>query len=340
MTQHHRLPRHLLVTIAACLAVACRHDPADGSGDASKAPSAVQISKCPTGPLPPSILACVQGVAITAARFAAVRPSYDAHVSNRDVLEALIDEELLVAAAQRNANMLQTQAEAQRKAAAAALLTSELEKKFTGAQIPDADIHKAYLEDAIRQHFRHAPTYAATDIELLCCTGSAEKCAESPDALACIDRIASDAANLHKLLLADPPKSSLEFSARALSLRAMYPLITVGSVNFYYDVEKSYDNQGNHFTLMVREFIDHVTPLKPGQFSGPFHTPFGWHITRVDDFNPAENRPWTDPKVRQEVADIMIDLARGRQSEKMLTELMARSKAELFADRLDASMTP
>ena len=340
MTPLHRRSRLWLVLIAAVALAACHHAPAAAPSAALKAQPLAQLARgCQPGPLASDVLACVEGVAITAPRFAAVRPSYAAQVSNPQVLQALIDEELLVAAAERKGTLAATRAQAQGAALAAALLETEVEHKLGPAQVADEDIHRAYLQDAVREHYRHAPGYTTTDVQLLCCSGGQRNCSESPDAQRCIDKLAPEAQALYAELMANPPRSSLEMNARALALKVKRPLITVGAVSFYYDISKPYDNQGGHYTLVVREFVDHVTPLKPGQISAPFRSPFGWHITRLDDFSPASNRPWTDPAVKKEVAEMILDLVRGREAEKKMAELMQRAKVELFADRLDVSLT-
>jgi len=332
-----RRQRWLWWTVAAGLAVACRNAPPPKAAPAAREVAAAGAARraCAIGHLAADVLACVQGTAITRARFDAARPAYDAAVSNRAVLQALIDEEILVTAAAARPQDRAALGRVQRQTMAATLLRTEAERKLGPAQIADADIRQAYLNDSIREHYRHAPGYSVTDVQLLCCSGGAQQCAENPEVQTCIDKLQPEAQAVHAALKADPPRSAEEMMARATLLKAQRPALTVGPVQFYYDVQKPYDKQGGRYTLMVKEFVEHVTPLKPGELSAPFRTPFGWHISRLDEFRPAVNRPWTAPDVRQEIAEHIVDLVRGREVDKLLVQWMQAAKVELFYDKLD-----
>ncbi len=334
----------LLALGCACLGLACHSAPPPNAPVARAGATTLPVAaltaarkSCQAGSLPADILACVQGVAITRARFDAVRPGYPASVSNQAVLQALIDEELLESAALRKPQDEGMLERIQRQAMAAALLTTQLERKLGPAQIADDDIRKAYLNDSIREHYRHAPGYSVTDVQILCCSGGAEQCAQSPEVQTCIDKLEPEAREVYAALLADPPRSAMEMTARVTRMKAQRPALTVGPVQFYYDVNKPYDKQGGRYTLMVKEFIEHVTPLKPGELGKPFRSPFGWHITHMDEFRPAVNRPWNAPDVRKDIAEHIIDLVRNREGEKLLADLMQAAKVELFYDKLDVA---
>jgi len=288
---------------------------------------------CTSAPLPADVLACVAGVAITRSAFDAVRGDYPAQVSNRAVLQALIDEEVLAATAQAkglwNLPLLGAN---QSRVIAGRLLSQKLERELTPDKIVDADIDFAWDNQDVHRRYDRVATYYVTDVQLLCCKGDFSQCRKREEVRTCIDNSAIAAAEIYAMFQNDPPQSGLEMTARA-EHNPKWPLAGAQTVTFYYDKTKTYDQQKG-YDLMVREFTEAVIALQPGQIHAPVRSAFGWHISRLDKFEPAVHLTPKDPAVRREIAEHVLDAVRERDAEVYVARLMHEAKVQLFFEAL------
>jgi len=81
---------------------------------------------------------------------------------------------------------------------------------------------------------------------------------------------------------------------------------------------------------MVEEFEEVVFGMKPGEVSGIFRTPFGFHIATVIERRPAGHR--TLAEVRDEIAAALHQQKRDKAVEQFLDRLMARATVEEVAE--------
>jgi parvulin-like peptidyl-prolyl isomerase len=77
---------------------------------------------------------------------------------------------------------------------------------------------------------------------------------------------------------------------------------------------------------MVDEFDKVVFALDPGQVSGIFRSPFGFHIAKVHDLRPEGVRSLQE--VRQQIAETLLEEKRRRAIEQFLDRLIAKVKVE------------
>lgn len=290
---------------------------------------------CPARPWPADVLACVDGIAITRARFDAARPHYPADTPPRAIVQALIDEEVLAAAAGARGlwrqDLLDT---VLRRQLASQLLVQSQERAFGPAQIADADIALAFKHPSIVTRYDRAPAYFVTDAQFLCCRGDFRQCEASPDVQACLQRVEPQARALYEELRQQPPASGEAMTGRTMAQVARYPDVIVKEFSFYYDKNKTYAEQKG-YELMVEPFAVNVVQLRPGELAPPVQTPFGWHVTRLDRFDPGAKRSWQEPEVRREIAENIIDLVREREAVAFTFGLMKAAGVELFYDRLE-----
>lgn len=321
-----------LAPVAATLAPLVR-PPALPAGPVPDQPWAE--TACPTArPLPPTILACIDGAAVTRVRFDTARAAHPPQTPAAVVIQALVDELLLARAAGQRGGWSAARTPLHRQAMVAQLLVETLEKGIGPAQVSDQDVQTAYRNPAIRRRYDRATAYFVTDVQLLCCRGDWRQCEKREEVLACIDQKATEAAKLHAAILEDPPGSGLELAARIDTMAARFPTTTVGEVTFFYDASKPYAEQKG-YDLMVQPFAEAVVQLQPGQFAqAPIRSPFGWHLPRLDKVDPGVRRPWNHPEVRKEIRENILVAVREREAQVMAFGWMKAAGVQFFFDRL------
>ena len=281
----------------------------------------------------PGILACVQGVAITRARFDAVRSAYPPATPPRDILQALIDEEVLAAAAAATGGWSAELTQLQRRASVAKLLENTQEKAISADTISATDIAQAYKDQRIRLHYDHNAAYFVTDVQLLCCKGDHRQCEKREEVRACIDRTEVQARALWQALRDDSPATPEELKAKVAALGDKFPLAAVADVEFWYDKAKTYEAQKG-YDLMVKEFALPVVEMQPGDISQPIRSPFGWHIARLLRVEPAMHKTDKDPEVRRDIADHIVGPVREREAQHYAVQLFKKYEVQFFYDRL------
>ena len=282
------------------------------------------------------VLACVDGVSVTSEALIAARVQYGPGVETRRVLEALIDAELLAAEAARRGLWSNWLIEPLKAAMVRAWLERRFETAHAADKVAAKDIGHAFNSVGIRIRYRRKASYFVTEAQLLCCSGDWRQCKVNVDTQRCIDEHASSARSIHEMLVADPPQSSLEMSARIVLLAGRFPDIAAADVKFYYDKSKPHDQQGNYDT-MVEPYSRAVVQLEPGQISSPIRTSFGWHIARLNKMEPARSSKPSDPEVRDEIARNILPLLRRRDLIKQVVGLMRTRGVQIHFDRLGKS---
>ncbi len=289
---------------------------------------------CTPGALPADVLACVGGRPIARAEFDRAWAQAEPGTSSRDLLQAMIDEELLAQEAARkglwaNAVVQQTQ-----RRAMAGLQLDRAMAKVTPESIAPADLQKAYRFPQIIVRYDHVDAYFVIDGQMLCCTGDFKQCSQRDDVRACIDETAPKAQAVYAHLLADPPQTPAEMFARLKVLGETRPELGAANVQFYYDKSKPYREQKG-YDVMIQEFAEAVVQMQPGQLHEPIRSAFGWHIPYLERIDPAVHKPWNDPDVRAEISANILTPIREREAQRYVFELHRQQGVEIFFDVLD-----
>ena len=69
----------------------------------------------------------------------------------------------------------------------------------------------------------------------------------------------------------------------------------------------------------VPEYEDAALALKPGQISAPVRSPYGLHIIRLEESEPARQKSFDE--VKGEVRDLLVEEEAYRQLDKALLEV-------------------
>jgi len=219
----------------------------------------------------------------------------------------------------------------------AAMVRAWLQRRFEVdhdvKEVAQKDVEHAFKSAGIRVRYRRQTSYFVTEAQLLCCSGDWRQCQANVDVQGCIDNNAKSARLIYERLLADPPQSGLEMSARVTSMSGRFPDVVVAEVFFYYDKTKPHDQQGK-YDIMVEPYARAVVRLQQAQISEPIRTSFGWHIARLNKIEPARLGKPTDPEVRDEIARNILPLLRRRDLLGEVVEKMRKSGVRIHFDRL------
>lgn len=337
-----------LAAVCACLGAGCGSDAPSPSAKAVAAKTKPSQPALPVGPVaaapwaseactgaspPQGSVACVNGVAVRSDRVTLAWQT-NPHWTRDQAVAAVVQEEILAqAAAAAGGWHAAATADAHRQAAARTLLDRAM-ARVTPATLADADIATAYKNPAIRVHYDHADAYFAIDAQVLCCSGSPQQCLAREEVRLCIDKAEPVVRDLHAALVEDPPQSGSHMWARVKVLAGRFPDAAAAEVQFFYDKHKPHAEQKG-YDVMVQEYAEAVTGLRPGQLSAPIRTAFGWHIAYLDKVDPARRSTWRDTAVRAEIAAHIVDPVREREAQRLVFEFMRQRGATLFFERID-----
>jgi hypothetical protein len=284
-------------------------------------------------PLPPDVLACVDGFAVDRAAFDRARVDAPAEVSNRALVDALIQAEVLAAQALRAGFWGEWLVDPFRAALMRRLLVQRFERDFGPEKVRDADIERAFIRAPIRVRYAHERHWSVIDAQFLCCTGDWHGCEVDPKVQRCHEANYPQAEALAAELAADPPQSAIEFEGRVLAARPRFPNASVQNVGFYYDLEKSYDQQGE-YDKMLESWTTAVIALKVGEISPPIRSAYGWHIVRINEITPKITGTTKDPDVRADIAQGILNGVRERDVQIYITDLMRSRNVGLLYDNV------
>ena len=295
------------------------------------APWAVQA--CTVGVPQPGTVACVNGAAIDAER---VRMAWrlQPHWSVEQVVAATIDEEIMAQAAAAAGLWRSPPVVRAHHQALAQTLLDRAMQRVQSATLADADIATAYKNQAVRAHYDHADAYFAVDAQVLCCSGSPQQCLAREEVRTCIDKAEAIIRDIYAELQSNPPATGMEMWGRCKAMTQRYPDVAAAEVQFFYDKSKSHDQQKG-YDIMVQEYAEAVTALRPGQLSAPIRSAFGWHISFLDKVDPARHADWRDPAVRAEIAANIVEPVRTREAQRFVFAHMKQREATYFFERID-----
>ena len=290
---------------------------------------------CTPGVASADTVACVDGVAIRADQLRTVHRHMPAGTPIRATLAALVDAEVLAAAAHRAGGWGAGLARLHAQTMVARLLRRSHEDRFGPEQIAREDLEFAYKQPVVREKFQHAASYSTTEAQCLCCHGDARECEARDDVRACVEKLQPQAERLAQRLALDPPATGPEMAGRVASWAGAFPNCTVAKVDFYYDPTKPYEQQKG-YDLMAKSYSLGVIALAPGAIApAPIRSPFGWHLPRLDEVTPARHATLDDPAVRREIAENVIDGVRERDAMRAALALLREAGVALYFDRLD-----
>ncbi len=288
---------------------------------------------CQPGQHTPDVLACVDGVAITRARFDAVRPGYPPETPPQAIVQALVDEEILAAAAAKTLWGDWLQAPLQRLMVGR-MLSDQMEQKLGPAEITADEVKVAWSNKTIRHTYNRPGVYRVTDAQIICCTGDFKQCGESPDAAKCTDELAPTARALAAYLNENPPHTSQEMHGR-VGADPRFAKAAVVDLSFFYEPTKPYSEQKG-YVLMVEPFIEASLKLKPGELTRePVRSPFGWHVIRLESAVAPMHKGLDDPEVLADLKKNLVPALRDEKVEKLVGELGKASGVQLYLSAFD-----
>ncbi|GEM_PF-3266396 len=324
--------------VALVLAAGCAEEVVVAQRSAHRLPSAGgpqpwSAKACDPGKLTPDVLACVGGVPVTRAAFDRVVGAYPPGTSPAAIVQALVDAEVLAQKARTSGLWSDWLLDEHKRAMVRGYLERHFEDNYKAANVAEADMRRAWRDWRIRIRYVREPSYFATDAQFLCCSGDWRKCEIRRDVNKCIDGLSDQAHELAKILQADPPRSALEMKGRVYALGHRFPKVAIADVNFFYIKDIPHEDQiGKGYEVMVEPYAKAVTAMKPGDISPPIRTPFGWHIARLNSYEPPKAGKLTDPTIRNDIADNILPLVRKRDVQRRAYELMSKRKVKITFD--------
>lgn len=288
---------------------------------------------CQAGKREADVLACVDGVAVTRGQFAAVAKAYPPGTQPRAIVQALIDEEILAAAAAKTlwGDWLQ---EPLRRQMVAHLLENQFEQEFGVAQITAEDVKVAWANKQVRHTYDRPGVYAVTDAQIICCSGDYKQCGESTEAAACIDQLEPTARALADHLAQNPPQTPQEMHGR-VGADPRFAKAAVVDLTFFYEPSKPYAQQKG-YALMVEPFTEATLKLKPGEITrAPVRSQFGWHVIRLESAVAPAHKGVEDPQVLADLKKNLVPALRDEKVERLVGELGKASGVELYLSAFD-----
>ena len=213
------------------------------------------------------------------------------------------------------------------------MVNQRLRVEFGPKDVRDADIQRAWLRGPIRVRYAHETHYSTIDAQFLCCTGDWRGCEVDPKVQRCAADLYPKAEALAAELAAAPPTSDNEFEGRVMAARPRFPEVSVQRVSFFYDKTKSYDQQGE-YDKMLEPWTLAAVALEEGQISPPVRSAYGWHIIRLGAVAPRLQGKPTDPAVRDDIANGILNGVRERDLQLYLIEKMRERQVVLHYDAL------
>lgn len=288
---------------------------------------------CQTGHLEADVLACVDGVAVTRAQFDAVLPLYPPGTPARAIVAALVDEEVLAAAAAKTlwGDWLQ---EPLQRILVGHILYDQFERKLTPDAITEDDVKTAWNTKVVRQTYIHPGVYTVTDAQIICCSGNYKSCGESADANRCIDELAPTARALADYLAANPPATAQEMHGK-VGADPRFTKAAVVDLSFFYDPAKPYAEQKG-YALMVERFTEAVLKLKPGEMTrDPVRSEYGWHVIRLENAVAPATKDISDPEVLADLKKNLVPALREPKVVKLVGELGKSAGVSLYMAGFD-----
>ena len=81
---------------------------------------------------------------------------------------------------------------------------------------------------------------------------------------------------------------------------------------------------------MVQEFEDAIRELKPGERTGIFRTPFGFHIAELRHKTPAGPLPFEE--VRQDITQVLTKIAEHQEFLRVIAQIRATADIRWIPD--------
>lgn len=290
----------IFLAAAAFLAGGCG---GEGTGSAPDLPAQTEAS----GPVPETVLARVEGSAITRGEVEALLALPDAGLAPRAALDRLIEHRLLVAEARRRGvdRELEVQ-DARRSALARAYLERTIGQGVNPGSIDEAKTAKYY--ELVKERFVHGAQRRVAHI-LVRGLLDAEAAAHLAGAIALEAGRAKD----EDAFLALGRRLVEDLGAR-IRVERLAP--------FSADSKK-----------LVGPFVEGAFAVPGvGRTSPPVRTRFGWHVIYVAEDIPAENRPLAE--VKEQLAAELVPGLRQIRTKELLDSFVGKRGVTIHEDQL------
>ncbi|MDJ0762705.1 MAG: peptidyl-prolyl cis-trans isomerase [Myxococcota bacterium] len=258
-----------------------------------------------------SVVARVNGTAITAADIRSLNEFLKADMTHRESLDVLIRSELLAQEARRRGYGAWSAVEDTRRIELArALLKTRIAKGVRTGTLDEDKLRTLYKEN--QERFVHGILRRVSHI--LVPIGKNAFSEEEASAIA------------SEIAKAAGQTTTLEaFVALGRSFEKAHPTkITVEDLPPFAEDNKRF----------VKPFVEGTFAIpKVGGVSPPVKTTFGWHVIFVSEELPAANRPFE--AVRQELAEQVLPFEKQRSAGELMDVLLKRNEVFIFDAALD-----
>lgn len=265
------------------------------------------------------VLARVNGVAITQSQLERAKKDYPG-VSDNVLFNRLIELEVLAQEALARGYLRDFGVQnAGRRMAVRMVLKEKLEVETRPQDIPPGYVRMAYHRQR-RRFYVHPDGFTMVALTIHCCKerGRAET-----------ERFAWYVYESHRnRLLTEGDFAALVNFSRLTPFRLNYHLI-----NAWYDFDLKDQSKAN-YQRYAKAFTETFIRMKPGELSKPIRSEFGYHLIRLWNHFPKQNKSLAevDARVRRSIYPAYQAIAR----DAYFRDLKAYYPTKIFAERLRA----
>lgn len=240
-----------------------------------------------------------------------------------EVLDSVLVEELIARKAVDGRGFLP-----ERHVFERALANRYVERKFVQEfqpeNVPESMLKEMFALPQVWARFNHVDLYEVQDYQWICC--SDPKACDPAVFEECMTEGLAPMAAVRQMLDKDPPEvADMAIFAPEFKKRAYH--LTYQEYSFAFDRKAGYQKGLTHIDSTL---ADEVMKLKPGQFSNPVRSRFGWHIARLVSHLPEATGNLQDPAVRLEIATFFMQRFRQDHFLNHLASLMGPNSLKLL----------
>jgi len=326
------MPRPVLVLL---LLAGCAETPVAPTSEGLTLPAAPVASATAA---PEGSPARWNGGCVTAIDVRDELPRQPAGTTARDVVDALVDLDVVAAAAAKEGYWTTGQIGVPwTRLLVKTLLKERFELDYDVSRVPAGDLTRIWDEHKdVRIKFDHFDAFEVGDVQYLCCSKRYTEC--DPEATAaCIEKSRPVVEAIFEKHLAG--REHNEFSLKYLAEKVLQPSdahVAFMRYSFYYDPSLPWEEQ-KKFHTYNRSIVEAAAGLQVGTVGRPVASNNGLHILYLLRHDPAVHRDLTDPEVEATVREKVLPGYRQRDLAILIDELMLKAGMRL-RDEVVASL--
>ena len=275
-------------------------------------------------------LATWNGGGLTASDVSDELSRQPAGTAPREVAEALVDLDVVVAAAAREGYWSAERLEIPwTRLLVKAFLRDRFELDYDASRVPEADLKRAWDEmKEVRIQFDHYDAIEVADVQYLCCAKRHTEC-DAAATRACIEASRPTVDALYERYFAG--REHNEFSFKYLAEQVLQPTdrhVAFMRYSFYYDPASSWEDQ-KKFHQYNRNIVETsaVTPVHA--ITRPVASNNGLHILYVIKHDPGVHLDLSAPEVQATVREKALPGYRQRDLAILMGDLMLKASLKV-----------